>query len=57
MNALVPTVIDTPANRKTSPTADTSTWLKPEEIANVVYFLARDEASAVSGGAINLYRG
>jgi NAD(P)-dependent dehydrogenase (short-subunit alcohol dehydrogenase family) len=57
VNALVPTVIDTPANRKASPTADTSTWLSPEEIAEVVGFLATDQASAVSGGAINLYRG
>ena len=57
VNALVPTVIDTPANRKASPTADVSTWLQPGEIAEVVHFLATDGASAVSGGAINLYRG
>jgi len=57
VNALVPTIIDTAANRTASPTADTSTWLTTEEIAKVVHFLASDEASAVSGGAINLYRG
>lgn len=57
VNTLVPTVIDTPANRATSPGADRKGWLQPEEIADVIHFLASDAASAVSGGAINLYKG
>jgi len=57
VNAIVPTVIDTEANRKANPGADTSTWLKPEEIAEVVAFLAGDAAGIVSGSAINLTRG
>jgi len=57
VNAIVPTVIDTAANRRATPEADTSTWLKSEEIAEVIGFLTSDGAAIVSGGAINLYRG
>ena len=57
VNALVPSVIDTPANRKAEPGADTSRWLKPEEIASVVEFLASDAAAVVNGSAVNLTRG
>ncbi len=57
VNAIVPSVIDTPANRKAMPKADTSTWLKPEEIAAVIGFLAGDAAATVTGSAINLSRG
>lgn len=57
VNAIVPTVIDTPANRKSNPAADTSTWLKPEEIADVIAFLASESAGIVSGTAVNLTRG
>jgi len=57
VNSIVPTVIDTPANRKSSPGADTSTWLKPEEIADVVAFLAGEPARIISGTAVNLTRG
>jgi NAD(P)-dependent dehydrogenase (short-subunit alcohol dehydrogenase family) len=57
VNALVPSVIDTPANRKAEPGADTSRWLKPEEIAGVVEFLASDAAAVVNGSAVNLTRG
>jgi NAD(P)-dependent dehydrogenase (short-subunit alcohol dehydrogenase family) len=57
VNVLVPTVIDTAANRAANPGADTSSWVKPEEIAAVVEFLAADESAAVTGSAINLSRG
>jgi len=57
VNAIVPTVIDTPANRKAEPGANTATWLKPEEIADVVAFLASEAAGVVSGSAVNLTRG
>lgn len=56
-NAIVPTVIDTPANRNVSPEADRSTWLSPEEIAEVIAFLASDRARVVTGTAVNLSRG
>ena len=57
VNSIVPTVIDTPANRKANPDANTTTWLKPEEIADVVAFLASDAAGIVNGTAVNLTRG
>lgn len=54
-NALLPTVIDTEANRQAMPQADFSTWVKPSEIAGVAYSLTSHEAKAVSGAAIPLY--
>lgn len=57
VNSIVPTVIDTPANRKGDPSANVSTWLKPEEIADVVAFLGSDAAGIISGTAVNLTRG
>ena len=57
VNALVPTVIDTAANRKAMPKADTSTWLSPDDIAGVVGFLADDSAQIVTGTAVMLSRG
>lgn len=54
VNAVVPTVIDTPANRKAMPDADRSTWLHPREIARVVAFLVSDDGGVVNGAAIRL---
>jgi len=54
VNAVVPTVIDTPANREAMPDADTSTWLHPREIADVVTFLAGPAGRVVNGAAIRL---
>lgn len=54
VNALVPSIIDTPANRKAMPDADTATWLAPEEIADVVAFLVSDAGGIVTGTAVNL---
>lgn len=56
VNALVPTVIDTPANREAMPEADTSAWLHPREIADVVTFLAGAEGRIVNGVALRLGR-
>ncbi len=56
VNAIVPSVIDTPANRAAMPDADRATWLVPEEIAGVIAFLASDDAAIVSGTAVNLSR-
>jgi NAD(P)-dependent dehydrogenase (short-subunit alcohol dehydrogenase family) len=54
-NAILPSVIDTPGNRQSMPTADHSKWVKPQEIAAVVAHLLTDEASPVSGAAIPVY--
>jgi NAD(P)-dependent dehydrogenase (short-subunit alcohol dehydrogenase family) len=54
VNAIVPTTIDTPANRSSMPEADTSRWLAPAEIARVLLFLASDDAAIVTGSAVAL---
>jgi NAD(P)-dependent dehydrogenase (short-subunit alcohol dehydrogenase family) len=55
VNAIVPSIIDTPTNRSAMPTADTSRWPTPEQVARVVLFLASDDAELVSGAAIPVY--
>ena len=57
VNALVPSVIDTPANRRAMPRADTSTWLSPDDIAAVVEFLSSEAAGIVTGSAVMLSLG
>jgi NAD(P)-dependent dehydrogenase (short-subunit alcohol dehydrogenase family) len=52
VNAVLPTVIDTPANRAAMPEADFSRWGAPGALASVIGFLASDEASAVHGAGI-----
>jgi NAD(P)-dependent dehydrogenase (short-subunit alcohol dehydrogenase family) len=54
-NAVLPSVIDTPANRRSMPDADFATWVAPEEIAGVIRFLCSDDASAMSGGHLPVY--
>jgi NAD(P)-dependent dehydrogenase (short-subunit alcohol dehydrogenase family) len=53
-NAILPSIIDTPENREASPGADTSTWLPPQRIADVLLFLASEAAGIVNGAAIPL---
>jgi NAD(P)-dependent dehydrogenase (short-subunit alcohol dehydrogenase family) len=55
VNCILPSVIDTPANRAAQGDADHSRWVKPEEIGHVVRFLASPEAAAVTGAAIPVY--
>ncbi len=55
VNAILPSTIDTPGNRKAMPGADFSKWVKPEEIARVIVFLASDSSKAISGAAIPVY--
>ena len=52
MNAVLPTTIDTPANRAAMPKADFGLWTPPERIAAVLLFLASDAGATVRGGAI-----
>src|SRR4051812_27834296 len=54
-NAVLPSIIDTPANRKAQPDADFSTWVAPAEIAKVVRFLVSEDSGPTSGGAIPVY--
>jgi NAD(P)-dependent dehydrogenase (short-subunit alcohol dehydrogenase family) len=51
-NSIVPSIIDTEANRRAMPTADFAKWPKPEEIARVILFLCSDEAKVVNGAAV-----
>jgi NAD(P)-dependent dehydrogenase (short-subunit alcohol dehydrogenase family) len=54
-NAILPSVIDTPANREAMPDADHSTWVPPAEIARVVRFLVSTESAPVSGALMPVY--
>jgi NAD(P)-dependent dehydrogenase (short-subunit alcohol dehydrogenase family) len=54
-NTVLPSVIDTPANRAAQPDADTSRWVQPEDIATVIRFLAGEESAPTSGAAIPVY--
>jgi NAD(P)-dependent dehydrogenase (short-subunit alcohol dehydrogenase family) len=51
-NAILPSVIDTPANREATPDADFSKWVQPAAIAKVVRFLVSDDSRPTSGAAI-----
>jgi len=57
VNAVAPTTIATPANRAAMPDADRDTWLAPEEVAEVIRFLAGPEAAVVTGNVVGLRRG
>lgn len=52
VNAVLPSLIDTPRNRADMPNADFDKWLKPEDLANVICFLASDAARAIHGALI-----
>jgi NAD(P)-dependent dehydrogenase (short-subunit alcohol dehydrogenase family) len=52
VNAVLPSIIDTPANRADMPNADFSRWVSPADLAAVILFLASDEARAVTGALI-----
>jgi NAD(P)-dependent dehydrogenase (short-subunit alcohol dehydrogenase family) len=52
VNAVLPSTIDTPANRASMPRADFAKWVAPQELAEVILFLVSDAASAVTGALI-----
>jgi NAD(P)-dependent dehydrogenase (short-subunit alcohol dehydrogenase family) len=54
-NAIMPSVIDTPANREMMPDADHDSWPTPAEIADVILFLCSDGAGVTSGAAVPVY--
>jgi NAD(P)-dependent dehydrogenase (short-subunit alcohol dehydrogenase family) len=54
-NVILPSVIDTPANRRSMPQADHDRWVKPEQIAGVIAHLVSEDSVATSGAAIPVY--
>lgn len=54
-NAVLPSTIDTPANREQMPNADHSKWVPPAQIARVIRFLISDDSAPTSGAAIPVY--
>jgi len=52
VNAVLPSIIDTDANRASMPKADFTKWVRPKELADVILFLASDAASAVTGALL-----
>jgi NAD(P)-dependent dehydrogenase (short-subunit alcohol dehydrogenase family) len=52
VNAVLPSIIDTPINRADMPDADFAQWVTPEELANVLIFLTSDQASGVTGALV-----
>jgi NAD(P)-dependent dehydrogenase (short-subunit alcohol dehydrogenase family) len=55
VNCIVPSTIDTLENRRNFPDADFSKWVKPEQIAKVIFFLVSDDSKTISGASIPVY--
>ena len=54
-NVILPAIIDTPANRAQMPDGDTSRWVKPEELAQLMLYLCSEEAGSLNGASIPVY--
>jgi NAD(P)-dependent dehydrogenase (short-subunit alcohol dehydrogenase family) len=57
VNAVLPTIIDTPTNRRDMPDADPAAWVKPASAAKIIAFLLSAEAGAITGASIPLSLG
>jgi len=55
VNCVMPSIIDTPANRASMPAADFTTWPQAPQIADVISFLVSDDAELISGAAVPVY--
>ena len=55
VNSVLPSIIDTDANRKAMPKADFTKWPKPEDIARVILFLCSEDARLIHGAAVPVY--
>jgi NAD(P)-dependent dehydrogenase (short-subunit alcohol dehydrogenase family) len=55
VNSVLPSIIDTEANRKAMPQADFAKWPKPEDIARVIVFLCGDDAKVIHGAAVPVF--
>jgi len=55
VNSILPSIIDTEANRKAMPSADFSKWPKPEDLARVILFLCSDDAKVIHRAVIPVY--
>jgi NAD(P)-dependent dehydrogenase (short-subunit alcohol dehydrogenase family) len=55
VNSILPSIIDTPANRNAMPKSDFAKWPKPGDIARVILFLSSDDAKVIHGAAIPVY--
>ncbi len=53
-NSILPTTIDTPANRAAFPKADPRKWATPDEVASAILFLASEEAGGVTGASVSV---
>jgi NAD(P)-dependent dehydrogenase (short-subunit alcohol dehydrogenase family) len=57
VNAVLPSILDTPTNRRDMPNADPRAWVAPQAIADVVVFLLSDAAAAITGASLPVTRG
>jgi len=55
VNSILPSIIDTEANRRAMPNADFTKWPKPEDIARVILFLCSEDARLIHGAAVPVY--
>ncbi len=55
VNAVLPSIIDTPENRAAMPKADPAKWVTPDEIADTILFLCSDAAAKINGASIEVY--